>query len=609
MSMSSVSVLLLILISAFLLSCALMPLAMRAAWQLRWVARPANDRWHETPVALLGGVVVITVFALVGWICGAPSWLLLGALGLAGVGLLDDVTILRPGTKLLLQIPFAVTATTLVDLPQFFPRSIQIPAVAVWILTLINSFNLVDGLDGLAAGLGIITTGAVTLIAVLHHDQLLSVTALSICGAFGGFLIYNFNPASIYLGDAGSLPAGFVLAVLSLSVARYAAVSNLAIIATPALLMVVPVIDTLVVVVTRVATGHRISHRGLDHCHHRLRKLGLSQARVAFTLWSIGAAGALWALFITLAPGPTIVALLPICALMFGTTALFLANLSFVRETPGLLYGLMPRLGRLVLNVAYRWRIVEFAVDFVVISSAYFGAVLIHEGFHPSALIVARVWTDLPVICVGVYATFILARIYRQMWCYASIQTALRFQFAAGLASLAATVLMTLIGAPVSPPVMVLFAILLFNLLVGTRMSFKILRAIIDRLGSPMRKVLVIGAGPIAESAVQEILRDGGLQSNLIGFVDDDTFKHRMFVGGFPVLGPICDIDRLYRQTGFNEILIAQSDTADEDLAAIQSFAGSHDVTLRRYQIRIDPVPVAIPQNRKGAELERLRTV
>ena len=159
---------------AFILSYGAIPYAKRLAWHLDWVAKPAKDRWHKAPVALSGGLVVVSVFALVAWLCGAPAWLLLGALALSGIGLIDDVITLAPRTKLLCQIPFAVAAAGLVDAPHFLPWWLQGPAIALWILTAINSFNLVDGLDGLAAGLGMITCLGIAAIAVIHQDRLLA---------------------------------------------------------------------------------------------------------------------------------------------------------------------------------------------------------------------------------------------------------------------------------------------------------------------------------------------------------------------------------------------------------------------------------------------------
>jgi len=326
-------------VAALVLSAGVIPVARRLACQLDWVARPAKDRWHTAPVPLLGGVAVVGSFVVVEWFCGAPVWMLLAALALCVVGLVDDIVSLAPRTKLMCEIPLAFLVGAWVPIPPLLPWGVQQLAVAFWILAAINSFNLIDGLDGLAAGLGIIATFAVAVIAVTHGNPAEALTALALCGALGGFLIYNLSPASIYLGDAGSLPGGFVLGVICLGAVRYAHGSKLAIVATPALLMIVPIIDTSIVMVTRLATGRAISKRGLDHCHHRLHNLGLSQKRVAYTLWALGGIGAAWAVFISLAWKPMIVTMLPLCALMFATVGLFLTNLSFEHEPPGRLYG------------------------------------------------------------------------------------------------------------------------------------------------------------------------------------------------------------------------------------------------------------------------------
>ena len=504
------------------------------------------------------------------------------------LGLLDDIVALAPRTKLLCQIPFALMAAALVNVPHFMPWGLQSLALAFWVLTAINAFNLVDGLDGLAAGLGIIATLAVAAIGVVHHDPVLALTALSFGGALGGFLIYNFIPASIYLGDAGSLAGGFILGVLCLDAVQYAGQSKLAILATPALLMAVPIIDTSIVTVTRLATGRAISKRGLDHCHHRLHNLGLSQKRVTLALWALGAVGALWAIFISWAGRATIITVLPLCALMFATVGLFLANLSFEHEPPSRLYGVVPRLGRLILSLAYRRRAVEFALDFLVISSAYYGAILIHHNFNPTWEHVAADSRALPMICLAAYAAFLMTRTYRQMWRYAGIEAALRFQVAAVLAGLLIAMVSRIADVRIPPSRLVLFVILLANLLVGTRMSFRILAAILKHFAAPIRRVLVIGAGSVGESVARELTRDGVPQLSLVGFLDDDLFKHRMLVRGHRVLGGIPDLDRVFRETGFNEILIAQDETAAEDLVTLQAFASNHDVAIHRYLSRID---------------------
>jgi UDP-GlcNAc:undecaprenyl-phosphate/decaprenyl-phosphate GlcNAc-1-phosphate transferase len=586
---SSVQPLLLSPVIALLLTAAAIPFAKRLAWRMEWVARPAKDRWHKAPVALLGGPAVIAAFVCVGWFTGASVWLLVGALGLGGLGLLDDIVTLAPRTKFWCEIPFAVMGVALVHVPAFLPWWwIQDLLIAFWMLTAINSFNLIDGLDGLAAGLGMIATLAIAVIALLHHDPALALTALAFGGALGGFLIYNFNPASIYLGDAGSLAGGFILGVLCLEAVRFANESKLAILAIPALLMAVPIIDTSIVTVTRLATGRAITNRGLDHCHHRLHNLGLSQKRVTLVLWALAVVGALWAAFLSWATKATIVSVVPLCALMFATVGLFLANLSFETEPPGQVYGAVPRLGRLILSLAYRRRAVEFALDFLVISSAYYGAVLIHYDFRLSWGIVAHFSRALPIICLAAYVAFIVTRTYRQMWRYAGVEVALRFQVASVLAGILTAAALRVMGIPLEPAMLVLFVVLLFNLLVGTRMSFRILQEAIKHFAAPTRKVLVVGAGSVGESAARDLLRDAANGLTLVGFLDDDIFKHRMLVRGHRVLGGILDLDRVYHETGFNEIVVAQDNTPSEYLETLQSFASDHDVAIHRYLSRID---------------------
>jgi UDP-GlcNAc:undecaprenyl-phosphate/decaprenyl-phosphate GlcNAc-1-phosphate transferase len=586
-----------IAVAALVLAAALVPIARRLALDLELLAKPANDRWHEAPVPLLGGVVVVGTFVLVGGLFGTPVWLLIGALALCAVGLVDDIMSLEPRTKLLCQLPLAILAAVWVKVPIFLPWGLQQLAFVFWILTAINSFNLIDGLDGLAAGVGIIATIAVAAIATAHHNPAVALTALALCGALSGFLLYNLSPASIYLGDAGSLAIGFVLGVLCLDAVRYAGESKLAILATPALLMAVPVIDTSIVTFTRLATGRAISNRGLDHCHHRLHNLGLSQRRVAFVLWALGAAGAAWAVLISLAWKPMIVLVLPLCALTFATVGLFLANLSFEHEPPGRVYGAVPGLGRLMLKLTYQRRAVEFALDFLVISAAYCGAILIHHNFKVLWPSVRHFSRALPAICLASYIAFLVTGTYRHMWRYASVEAALRFEVAAGLAGVLAAGVVAVVGPPIPASMLVVFAILLANLLVGTRMSFRILRSVLNYFAAPVRRVLVVGAGSIGDSAARELVRDGLERLSLVGFLDDDKFKHSMLVRGRRVLGAVHDIARVYRQTGFTEILIAQEETPEPDLKALQSFALDHGVVIHRYQSRIDSLTRTPPEN------------
>lgn len=593
-------------VAALVLTALVIPFARRAACQLGWVAKPANDRWHKAPVPLLGGAVVIGVFTALAVYLGAPVWMLSGGLTLCAVGLIDDIVSLPPRTKLLCEIPLAVMAALCVRVPVFLPWGLQQLALGFWVLTAINAFNLIDGLDGLAGGLGMIASFAVAIIELAHHSPGSALPALALCGALGGFLVYNLSPASIYLGDAGSLPCGFLLGVMCLNAVRFGGESKLAILATPALLLAVPIIDTSIVTVTRLANGRAISNRGLDHCHHRLHNLGLSQKRVAYALWTLGGLGAGWAVFISLAWKPMIVTVLPLCALMFATVGLFLANLSFEHEPPGRLYGAVPRLGRLILSLAYQRRAVEFALDFLVISSAYYGALLLDQNFNPSWPLVAHFSRGLPAICLAAYCAFLITGTYRHMWRYASIEAALRLAFGAFLAGGLAVGFSGAAGVWIPFAMVAVFVLLLANLLVGTRMSFRILKTVLTHFCAPSRRVLVVGAGSAGDSAARELMRDSRQRSSLVGFLDNDIFKHSKLVRGHRVLGGIGDIAKVYRQTAFNEILIAQDEPADSDLQSLQAFAADHDLAINQFMARFDTL-ASPPENGKVVNLKTQR--
>ncbi len=190
------------------------------------------------------------------------------------------------------------------------------------------------------------------------------------------------------------------------------------------------------------------------------------------------------------------------------------------------------------------------------------------------------------------------------MWRYAGVEAALRFQVAAVLAGVLIATVSSVAGLWIPPSRLVLFVILLANLLVGTRMSFRILSTVLKHFAAPIRKVLVIGAGSAGESAVRNLLGDEVHRFSLVGFLDDDVFKHRMLVRGYRVLGGITDLDRVFRETGFNEILIAQDETAAEDLVTLQAFASSHDVAILRYLARID----TLAQTRNGKAINIVST-
>src|SRR4051812_45569838 len=213
---------------AFALSLAAIPICRALAMRFGYVARPREDRWHRRPVALFGGVGI----ALVLFVCAAALGvardqpvLVLTAATVFVVGFVDDILSLKPSTKLIAQIGLASALLVFgYRLNWLESTTLDLLLTLVWIVGMTNAFNLLDNMDGLCAGVAMIV-GAALMIDLLPGAAgthvLTDARYLAILlGATGGFLVYNLHPASIFMGDSGSLLLGFSFAAVTLSSGR-----------------------------------------------------------------------------------------------------------------------------------------------------------------------------------------------------------------------------------------------------------------------------------------------------------------------------------------------------------------------------------------------------
>ncbi len=315
------------------------PLAIRVAHALGAVDHPAARKVHSSPIPRIGGVAVYIGFlaslvfaALAAGLLSDPSmsgtpWagLAVAASGMLLVGLWDDLRGLSFGWKFAAQIVaaswawssgFSIESVThplggTLDL-----GLLSFPATVLWIVAITNAVNLIDGLDGLAAGTALITTGAVAVIAFSKAQVGVTAASVALAGALLGFLRYNFNPARIFLGDSGSMFLGFVLAVTSVRGSQKG--TTAVAILVPLLVLGLPVLDTGLAVVRRL---YRVGNRGAqsdeslryiarnvrhvflpdrEHIHHRLIEAGLSHRQAVLTLYGVGVVFALAAFSLVL---------------------------------------------------------------------------------------------------------------------------------------------------------------------------------------------------------------------------------------------------------------------------------------------------------------------
>jgi UDP-GlcNAc:undecaprenyl-phosphate/decaprenyl-phosphate GlcNAc-1-phosphate transferase len=270
---------------AFIISAALTPVGRWLAVRGGVVDPPAPRKIHPLPIARLGGVGVAAAFgvALAATVAFSGSGdlplmaIALGGLGMVALGAVDDVRGLGPWAKLAGQTAIA-TAVVLgglrIDrfdpllLPALELQWLAIPATVAWIVGITNAVNLIDGLDGLAAGVGIIATATLVAVGALHGDVASALVAACLCGSLLGFLPYNRHPATVFLGDSGSLFVGFTLAVSSAGSWQKAptAVALLA----PVLVLGLPLAETLVTVARRTWQGAPLMEADAGHMHHGL---------------------------------------------------------------------------------------------------------------------------------------------------------------------------------------------------------------------------------------------------------------------------------------------------------------------------------------------------
>ena len=285
----------------------LTPVVMRVARWGGWVARPAADRWHDRrAVALMGGIAIFAAAALavafsgvaasLPWPVGAAATLLFA------VGVADDLRGLSPRAKLLAQVAAAVlTVYAGVLFWESGPFWLSAPLTFLWVIGITNAFNLIDGMDGLAAGTGAIAAVTLALIAVHLRLPEPAGGAAAIAGAAAGFLLYNTYPARVFMGDGGSLFLGYALAAVAVAVQNGGAgAARPGAVLVPAVVLAVPIFDVVLVTVLRVAHDRPVAQGGTDHSMHRLAFLGLSERQTVRFLYGVSAGlGAVALLFYT----------------------------------------------------------------------------------------------------------------------------------------------------------------------------------------------------------------------------------------------------------------------------------------------------------------------
>ncbi|HEX8145403.1 MAG TPA: hypothetical protein VF553_22735 [Pyrinomonadaceae bacterium] len=584
---------------SLVLSLVLTPTVRALARRWKIVARPKIDRWHKKPTAMLGGIgvfltVVITYLFLMphtrqGWVViGASSFLFL-------VGLVDDLVHTKPYQKLIGQV-MGAAFVIYYGLSTTWTGSALVNMVITifWLIGITNAINLLDNMDGLAGGIAAIASIFLALSFVANGQMTEALMLAVFAAALIGFLVYNFNPASIFMGDCGSMFIGFFLASTALlSIAGTAGRSRslLPVLTVPILILFIPIFDTTFVTVLRKLSGRAVAQGGRDHTSHRLVALGMSERRAVLMLYGFATLSGLLAILVReLKLDVSLAAILGFTVLL-TLLGVYLAGVKVydeeevrdARETPIFAF---------LIDLSYKRRVFEVLLDVVLIILAYYSAYAL--VFGPFSM-ESRDWQlflrTVPLLVFLKMATFLLVGLYRGIWRYTSVDDLVVFGKGVVLGSIASmlAILFAFRFREFSRAVFVLDGMFLLMMLAGSRMAFRLFRQILPTARARDGcRVLIYGAGDAGELLLRELLNNRELQYAPIGFVDDDPRKKGKVIHGLRVYGGNGQLRSLCREQKVDEVLISSSQFSEERVKEILRDCEEEQIVLKRMRIKIE---------------------
>ncbi|MGD2206280.1 MAG: MraY family glycosyltransferase [Anaerolineae bacterium] len=296
----------LIFASALVMAIGGTPLARRAALRLGVIDRPNARKIHVNPIPLLGGLAIYGAFIAAVLLFGNRFRLnelvsiLVGASLMSFLGVWDDQRSLGPFLKLIGQLLAAsILVLTGVRIGTFPWEPLNVAVTLGWVVVITNALNLLDNMDGLSGGVGAAAAIFFLLLAAMNGQYLVGALSAALVGACLGFLVYNFNPASIFMGDAGSLFLGFVLAAVGIKL-RFPEGLEIVTWMVPVLILGLPLFDTTLVILSRARRGlNPLTTPGKDHISHRLVAMGYTRREAVLICYLICAGLGVIALFVT----------------------------------------------------------------------------------------------------------------------------------------------------------------------------------------------------------------------------------------------------------------------------------------------------------------------
>jgi UDP-GlcNAc:undecaprenyl-phosphate GlcNAc-1-phosphate transferase len=558
------------------------------------VAKPHSDRWHREPVALLGGCAIASAFAIA-TIAGAPVAPLMPLFVATGLmfalGTLDDILHFNATTKLVVQtivagvVVFLMPTATLTGIV-----AVDSLLSLVWVVGITNAFNLLDNIDGLSAGIAAVA--GIFFLAALTPAGFspVSVAVAAFVGAALGFLVYNVQPASIFMGDGGSLFLGSFLGSAALLAAPELHAGVVPVAAIPLLILLIPIFDTAFVSVTRRLAGRSPMVGGRDHLSHRLVALGIDERRAVLGLYVLAAAGGVIALTLQHAD-------FGYAAILIGLYVILLAGIGIVLgHVEAHLAGVEEFEQPLVSEVAYQNRAYEVVLDLALVGLAYYTAFRFRFREPEFTHFLPYFAASFPLVLVCQLAGLAMAGKYRQVWRTFGARELIGIiqGVATGFGLSAVLILYLYSFEGFSRAVFAIDAVVLVFLLVGSRVAISSADEYLRRRRGTGKPILIYGAGVGGALLVRVLLEDRLHALLPVGFIDDDPAKRRLRLEGVPVVGTFADLEAILSKKQIAEVIVSTKSIDRARVAETAALCRSHGVDIRAMRFALEeigPVP------------------
>ena len=628
----------LIFLAGFAITYALTPVLISAAKAINLVDVPDCRRIHVTPTPNIGGLGIFVGFHLacalifiIPWIPFSgiltPIWwqnyFIVSALLLA-IGIVDDIWNIGAAIKLIGQTFVALVAFVydirIENLLGFhLPWWLDLVVTVLWILTLVNAFNLIDGIDGLAVGLAAISSCGIAGSLLFRHLPGDALILIGLIGACLAFLRYNYFPAKIFLGDSGSMFLGFTLATIAISTASKG--TAMAAIGVPLLAVGVPIFDATLAVWRRSVRGiigrstnavahDRVMRADLDHLHHRLLKEGFTQKKAAAVLYTINGS----------------LVIIGLLTLFYRSHALGIYLIAFVVGS----YLVVRHLARIELwdsgfaileglhrpsNKARAVLIYPVLDCFLLAIATAISITLIHIQSNPlNWSVLKTMWFDSLPIHIGIpFLALAMTKTYSRVWSRARVSefVILALTVLGGILTNCGLSILIYDSQIHRQLIMhcVLYAGISIPLLTGCRAFLRTVQDLMSmeegrspHFNRKVSNTLLYGAGHKGTLFLRQkswLIGDGNICRIIIGFIDDDLNLRKRLVHGYKVLGTLDELDAIADAYAINEIIITAK-LKDEARRKLVSMAKIKKIKVAYW--RTDEVPLCTVEKSNNPE-------